>query len=96
MQGQYGQQAAGGADHASYKRQLEEAVRQKRLERFFPPGSANIDQVASAAERCIPRICQEWRLQPEIGRDLARLGLYDIVIFVGMISQYHGVGMMRL
>ena len=71
-----------GQDAGAYQRMLEEAVAQKGLQRFYPQGSPNIQRVAQEAAQKIPQLCQAWKLQPEIGRDVARLGLYDIILFV--------------
>lgn len=80
----------GGQDVGAYQRMLEEAVQQKGLQRFFPPGSPNIQRVAQEASQKIPQLCQAWKLTPEIGRDVARLGLYDIILFVGMCRRMPG------
>ena len=38
--------------------------------------------MASKASAKVQQICQQWRLPLEVGRDLARLGLYDIILYV--------------
>lgn len=73
---------APGGDPSSYQRMLEEAVQQKRLQQFYPPGSPVIQNIAREASMKIPQLCQQWKLPTEIGRDVARLGLYDIILFV--------------
>lgn len=84
----------GGQDVGAYQRMLQDAVAQKGLQSFYPPGSPVIQKVAQDAAQKIPQLCQAWKLQPEIGRDMARLGLYDIVLFVddsgSMAFEEHG------
>ena len=46
-----------------------------------------IDQIARDAPAKINDLCQKWRLPKEVGADIARLGLYDIVLFVGKVVQ---------
>jgi hypothetical protein len=56
-----------------YVRQLEEAIQQKRLQSFYPPGDPRIQQTAQRAA---------WRIPREIAVDIVRLALYDIVIYI--------------
>lgn len=38
--------------------------------------------IASQAGAKVNQLCQQWRLPQEVGRDLARLGLYDIILYI--------------
>lgn len=91
-QGQYGhpQQDYGGQrlqaspqEVSAYKQALVRAIDEKQLRGFFPPGSPQIDMIASRAPSQVNHFCQQWKVPTEVGRDLARLGLYDIVLFIG-------------
>jgi len=52
------------------------------LQPFYPPNSPALEQLASKAASQIAGLCQRWRVPQEIGNDLVKLGLYDIVIFI--------------
>ncbi|KAF2767663.1 hypothetical protein EJ03DRAFT_144325 [Teratosphaeria nubilosa] len=76
---------SGPADVQGYQRQLEDAVREKRLEAFYGPGTPGqqrLPQIAARAAQQVDRLCQAWRIPREIGRDIVRLALYDVVIFI--------------
>jgi hypothetical protein len=42
-----------------------------------------LDQVASKAPSRVNQLCEKWRVPKEVGQDIVKLGLYDIVIYVG-------------
>lgn len=44
-----------------------------------------VEMIASRAAAKVAQISQQWRLPQEVGRDLARLGLYDIILYIGEI-----------
>lgn len=46
-------------------------------------GPQIVEAVASRAAAKVAQISQQWRLPQEVGRDLARLGLYDIILYIG-------------
>lgn len=81
-QSQGGQQFQGGQDVNGYKVALQRAIQEKGLERIIPPNSPMIDDVARKASFKVTDICAQWRIPQEVGRDLARLGLYDIILFI--------------
>lgn len=68
----------------AYKQSLERAVQEKGLSNFFRSPQI-IDSIASRAPSKVDQICRSWRLPSEVGRDLARLGLYDIVLYIGKL-----------
>jgi len=85
--GAYGQQsfqqsAPSGQDVNGYKVALQRAIQEKGLERIIPPNSPIIDDIARKASFKVADICNQWRIPQEVGRDLVRLGLYDIVLFI--------------
>lgn len=96
-QGQYGQQGGYGAPPsgqanpaqiAAYKQALQQTVQEKRLQAFYPPSSPALDQIANKASYQVDRLCQQWRIQKEIGNDIVKLALYDIVLYIGMSSSF--------
>jgi len=85
--GAYGQQghqqsAPSGQDVNGYKVALQRAIQEKGLERIIPPNAPMIDDIARKASFKVADICNQWRIPQEVGRDLARLGLYDVILFI--------------
>jgi len=73
---------AGPAQIAGYKQALQTCIQEKQLQNFFPPNSPVLDQLANKAAAQVGGLCQRWRIPQEIGNDLCKLGLYDIVIYI--------------
>jgi len=81
----YGAPMGGGMDAQGYQRELEKAVQEKQLHRFYGPGTPGgqrLPQIAARAAQQVDRLCQAWRIQKEIANDIVRLALYDVVIYV--------------
>lgn len=53
-------------------RQLEDAIQQKRLQSFYPPGDPRIQQTAQRAAQQVDKLCQAWRIPREIAVDIVR------------------------
>ena len=49
---------------------------------MYPPNSPAIEQIASRASAQIDKICQAWRVHREIGQDIVKLALYDIILYI--------------
>ncbi|TIA53141.1 hypothetical protein D6C83_04403 [Aureobasidium pullulans] len=84
-QGGYGgapSQPAGPAEIQAYKQSLQQTIQEKRLQAFYPPGSPIIDQIAQKASGQVDRLCQQWRINKEIGNDIVKLALYDVVLYI--------------
>ncbi|KEQ73940.1 hypothetical protein M436DRAFT_45301 [Aureobasidium namibiae CBS 147.97] len=85
-QGGYGapplSQPAGPAEIQAYKQSLQQTIQEKGLQAFYPPGSPIIDQIASRASSQVDRLCQQWRINKEIGNDIVKLALYDVVLYI--------------
>ena len=64
---------------------LQKAMNEKRLNPAMFP-KLNINAVANAAPRLVGQLRAEWNVPLEVIPDIAILGLYDIIIFVGMES----------
>lgn len=76
---------AGQQNVQGYQSQLEQAIREKGLERFYGPqaaGAQRLPQIAQRAAQQVDRLCQAWRIPKEIATDIVRLALYDVVIFI--------------
>lgn len=73
---------SGPGDVAGYQRQLEQAIQEKHLQVFYPPGTPQLGQIAQRAAQQVDRLCQAWRIQKEIANDIVRLALYDVIIYI--------------
>jgi hypothetical protein len=69
-------------DIGQYVKQLEEAIQQKRLQSFYPPGDPRIQQTAQRAAQSVDKLVAAWRIPREIAVDIVRLALYDVVIYI--------------
>ena len=56
------------------------------MQGFYPTGDPRLDLYASRAPAQVDQLCARWRIPPEIGRDVAKLALFDIIIFIGESS----------
>ena len=72
----------GPGDAAGYQRELERAVQEKGLTRFYPPGSRRIQAIAARASQQVDNLCRAWHIQKEIANDIVRLALYDVIIYI--------------
>ncbi|KAL9000320.1 MAG: hypothetical protein Q9169_001037 [Polycauliona sp. 2 TL-2023] len=86
--GQYGQQSAPQPVQASpqqiaaYKQLLQTTIQQKSLQNMIPPNHPSLDKYAQRAASQIDQLCTKYQIQPEIGRDLVKLALFDIILYV--------------
>lgn len=60
-------------------------VQQNGLTSFYQPNNPLLDQIAAQAPAKVDAICQKWRLPLEVGRDIVELGLYDIILYIGIV-----------
>lgn len=58
-------------------------IQENNLQNFYPPTSPVLDRIAQRASTQIDQVCQRWRLPKEVGSDLAKLGLFDIILYIG-------------
>ena len=72
----------GPQETQAYKAALDLAISEKSLQAFYGRNPQAVDAIASQAGAKVNQLCQQWRIPLEVGRDLARLGLYDIIIFI--------------
>jgi hypothetical protein len=75
--------SAGPAQIQALKNSLNQTVQENRLQSFYPPNSPALDAIANKAAQQLPALAQRWRITMEIANDLAKLGLYDVVLFIG-------------
>jgi hypothetical protein len=62
----------GAQDVSQYVRQLEDAIQQKRLQSFYPPGDPRIQQTAIRAAQQIDKLVTAWQIPREIAVDIVR------------------------
>lgn len=66
----------------AYKQTLQGAIQENNLQNFFPPNSPALDQIAHRAPQQVAQLCQRWRIPQEIGNDIVKLGLFDIILYI--------------
>ncbi|GAA6039352.1 hypothetical protein JCM8097_002812 [Rhodosporidiobolus ruineniae] len=81
----YGQQQQHGGpvgSHAYILGKLQQCVQDQNLQAFYPPGS--LEPIANRISQsgALQRIAGEWRLPMEIAMDLAKLALFDVILFL--------------
>jgi hypothetical protein len=75
---------AGPAQINAFKQLLSGCVQENGLFDFYPQNSPILDQIASRAPGQVGQLCQRWRLPQEIGNDIVKLALFDIILYIGM------------
>ncbi|KAL8939870.1 MAG: hypothetical protein Q9216_003121 [Gyalolechia sp. 2 TL-2023] len=86
--GQYGQHSGAPprpASHqqiAAYKQLLQTTIQQKSLQAMIPPNSPSLDQYAHRALSQTDQVCARMRVPREIGQDLVKLALFDIILYI--------------
>ncbi|ATZ58561.1 hypothetical protein BCIN_16g03080 [Botrytis cinerea B05.10] len=75
------------------KQSLEATIREKNLGSFFRNPQI-LDQICAIAPQKIDQLCQTWNVPKELGADIVKLALFDIILFVddsgSMIFQENG------
>jgi hypothetical protein len=61
---------------------LQATIQEKNLQGFYPPGNPQIDQIAQRAAGQVEQLCAQWRVSPEIGQDIVKLALFDVILYV--------------
>ncbi|KAL8907952.1 MAG: hypothetical protein Q9207_001098 [Kuettlingeria erythrocarpa] len=86
--GQYSQQHGAPPPQASrqqieaYKQLLQTTVQQKSLQNMIPPNHPNLERYAQRAASQIDQLCARWQVPREIGQDLSKLALFDIILYI--------------
>jgi hypothetical protein len=71
------------ADENLFRQSLEQCIREKNLQNmpaFRDP--SYINNVARVAGPKVESLCRSWQIPLEVGKDIVRLALFDIVIYV--------------
>lgn len=77
-----GGQQGSPAEIAAYKDSLIKVVQEKRLQNVYPPNDQRLDRYAAMAPGKINHVCQRFNIPLEVGRDLVKLALFDIVLYI--------------
>ncbi|KAL8865820.1 MAG: hypothetical protein Q9198_009150, partial [Flavoplaca austrocitrina] len=87
--GQYGQQPGYPLPQADpqqvdvYKQLLQATIQQKSLQNMYPPNHPALDRYAQrAAASQIKQLCERSGIDFEIGRDLVKLALFDVILYI--------------
>ncbi|MCJ1377011.1 hypothetical protein MMC17_000101 [Xylographa soralifera] len=83
--GQYGApppQQARPQQAGAYKQLLQSCIQENHLQTLYPPNDPRIDMYANKATTQVESLCQKWRVPREVGQDVVKLALYDMIIFV--------------
>lgn len=65
-----------------YKQILQQCIHDKDLSAFYPPTDPRLDSAASRAAAHIENICTRWEIPLQDGRVLAKLALFDILLYI--------------
>ncbi|MCJ1321350.1 hypothetical protein MMC15_006694 [Xylographa vitiligo] len=66
----------------AYKQLLQSCIQENHLQTLYPPNDPRLDMYASKATTQVEQLCQKWRVPREVGQDVVKLALYDLIIFV--------------
>lgn len=53
------------------------------MQGIYPPGDPTVDQIASKVTSQVDDLCAKWQVPREVGQDVVKLALFDIVLYVG-------------
>ena len=73
---------ASGTNPQQIKPLLQQTIADKRLQHFYPPNDPKLDQIAARAASKVDQLCGKWHIPPTVGQDVAKLALYDIVLYI--------------
>ncbi len=54
---------------------------------MIPLNDPRLDRIASQAPAKVEQLCRQWGIPLEVGRDLVKLALFDIILYIGMGSK---------
>ena len=68
---------------ALYKNMFQSVISEKGLQAFYPPNDPRLDSYAAKASAQVDQLCARWQVPLEVGQDIAKLALFDIVLYIG-------------
>ncbi len=54
---------------------------------MIPLNDPRMDRIASQAPAKVEQLCRQWGIPLEVGRDLVKLALFDIILYIGRKSK---------
>ncbi|MCJ1288748.1 hypothetical protein MMC34_000277 [Xylographa carneopallida] len=77
-------QAQQGASQnaGAYKQLMQACIQENHLQNMYPPNDPRLDMLASRAPQQVDQLCQAWRVPKEVGQDIVKLALYDIILYI--------------
>jgi hypothetical protein len=66
---------------------LQDVIQEKRLQNMIPLNDPRMDRIASQAPAKVEQLCRQWGIPLEVGRDLVKLALFDIILYIGRKSK---------
>ena len=51
---------------------------------MYPPNDQRLDFYANKASSQVEQLCQKWRVPREVGQDIVKLALFDIILYIGI------------
>lgn len=70
------------ANPQMFRQSLQDTIQEKNLHNMFQNPQI-LDQICSTAPQKVDQLCQAWRVPREVGQDIVKLGLFDIILFLG-------------
>ncbi|KFY78856.1 hypothetical protein V499_02101 [Pseudogymnoascus sp. VKM F-103] len=65
----------------AYRGLLQATIQEKNLQSFFS-NPATLDQICQGAPGKVQHLVQTWKVEPEVGQDIVKLALFDIILYV--------------
>ena len=50
-----------------------------------------LDQIAATVTNQVDRLCSTWRVPKEVGQDIVKLALFDIILYIGKTRSSQGL-----
>lgn len=58
-------------------------IQEKQLQNMIPFNDQRLDRYAAVAPAKVQQYCNRFHIPIEVGRDLVKLALFDIVLYIG-------------
>jgi hypothetical protein len=72
---------------SAFRASLQATIDEKRIQAMFPNPQI-LDQICQVAPSKVEQLCQSWRVPREVGQDIVKLALFDIIIYVGKSPKF--------
>ena len=53
---------------------------------MYPQDGPELDAIAKRAAYQVDQLCAAWHIPREIGMDLVKLALFDVILFIGQLN----------